>query len=344
MLIKRIRKSLKRISQIPLIQHKPYYQILIEVINWTISNRGTVNDYFDYELYVKNKNPNEYIKRRQYLKIDRKINSTKYYSILEDKYFFHHIVSGNGLNLPNTLYLIENSSIFSLVAKNYISVETFLENDFDGFCKVINGWGGSNIFLIEIFNKKLKFNGDNMSVSDLFKLLGSKKFLIQERIIQHKDMILLNPSCINTLRIVTIKIGHIIHIFHVIQRIGINGSYVDNSLSGNIFIGVHKDSGKLMDYAIKPDVQNFKIYEHPQTNIVFKDFSIPFYNEAIEMTKSLHLLFQQFFMIGWDIGITPEGPIVIEGNQVADLYYAQLLFGGLKSEYLSYSHEYQTMH
>ena len=62
------------------------------------------------------------------------------------------------------------------------------------------------------------------------------------------------------------------------------------------------------------------------------------------MTKSLHLLFQQFFMIGWDIGITPEGPIVIEGNQVTDPYPFQVLYGGIKSSFLAHSNEYKRMH
>jgi hypothetical protein len=225
--------------------------------------------------------------------------------------------------------------------KTYIPVEAFLENDLDGFCKVINGHGGKMIYLLEILNKKIKINGKNCSVSDFFKLLGRKKFLVQERIVQHKDMNALNPSCINTLRVITVKTGQVVQPFSIFQRIGINGNYVDNGLQGNIIAGIQKETGKLMEYAITPDIKNFKIKKHPQTQTVFKDFKIPFYNQAIETTLSLHLLFQHFFMIGWDIGITPNGPIVIEANQVSDPYPIQLIYGGIKSSFLKLVTEYQ---
>jgi hypothetical protein len=226
--------------------------------------------------------------------------------------------------------------------KTYISADEFLSNNIDGFCKLINGFGGKRIFRFEILDKKIRINGNETSVSDFFNLLGNKKFLIQERIIQHKDMDILNPSCINTLRVVTIKTGIKTHLYQVYLRIGINNSFVDNSLSGNIMIGIDKTTGKLMEHAITTDYNNYKITCHPQTKTVFKDFQIPFFQESLEMAKSLHTLFQQFFIIGWDIGITPEGPIVIEGNNITELYSFEVLYGGIRSSFYALAKEYQS--
>lgn len=276
MVVQKIKAALKRFSCVPKTNHKPYFVIVRELIYWILSGMDSFNNYFDYELYLIGKKPGEYIQRRPFLKLYHKINSSKYYSILEDKYFFHQIVRENGFIIPNTIYLIENSSILNCTTKKYVPIEAFLENDLDGFCKVIDGWGGRMIYLVEISKKQLKVNSKEISVPDFFKLLGKEKFIIQERIVQHKEMTRLNPSCINTLRIVTFKTGQTVELYQVFQRIGINGNYVDNGLHGNIIAGVQKDTGKLVGYAIKPDIKDFKIYHHPQTNIVLKDFNIPF--------------------------------------------------------------------
>jgi hypothetical protein len=344
MIIKKLHKVLTQFSIIPKTTHKPYIIIIFELIFWIIANRGGINVYFEYELFLKGKKQRDYIKPYQFKRIENKLNTPKYYPILEDKYFFHQILVGQGYRVPRSLYLIDHSSVFNLESKTYINEEEFLLNNLDGFCKVINGFGGLNIYRFAITDKKLALNDNELSISDLFTFLGNRKFIIQERIIQHKDMNAINPSSINTLRMLTFKIGQTVHFYNLYLRIGINNNYVDNCYSGNIMIGVHKDTGKLFEYAYsnEHDTIQYKMDRHPQTNKVFKDYSIPFYKESVEMVKSLHVLFQQFFMIGWDIGITPEGPIVLEGNNITELYSYQVIYGGLKSSFYELAKAYQS--
>ncbi len=46
-------------------------------------------------------------------------------------------------------------------------------------------------------------------------------------------------------------------------------------------------------------------------------------------------------MIGWDIGITPDGPIVIEGNNITTLHAYQVLYGGMKTSFEDLATEYR---
>ncbi|MBE0653337.1 MAG: hypothetical protein IH594_06040 [Bacteroidales bacterium] len=340
---RKIRRVILHVRNIPGSNHKSYLAILFEICAWLIAHRGGINVYFDYELYLRGKKPGDYIKPHQFERIEKKLNTPEYYPILEDKYFFHQLMVGQGFRIPKNLFLIENSSIFNMDTKTYIHEEEFLRKDLDGFCKVINGFGGKMIYRIKVEDEKLKLNGNEMSVPDFIHFLGKRKFLVQERILQHKDMNVLNPSCINTLRMLTVRTGQTYSLYQVYSRIGINNNYVDNSLSGNIMIGVNRDTGKLMEYAylLESTGADSKLARHPQTNVVFKDFSIPFFKESVEMVESLHVLFQQFFMIGWDIGITPEGPIVLEGNNITELYSYQVLYGGLKSSFFDIAEAYQ---
>jgi hypothetical protein len=197
------------------------------------------------------------------------------------------------------------------------------------------------IYLLEVTAGQLYLNKKAMQVPEFLQVLGSKKYLIQERIVQHEAMDRLNPSCINTMRMLTVRNGQTIHYYQGFLRMGINNSYVDNGLSGNITVGIEQDTGKLLEFAQLPHTNQNRMIRHPQTNTVFKDFQIPFYQESADMVKSLHQVFQQFFMIGWDIGITPEGPIVIEGNNITGLFPFQALYGGLKSSFLDLAQEYR---
>jgi len=252
-------------------------------------------------------------------------------------------LEGQGFRAPRNLYLVDRFNIFHMESRKYITEDEFLQKNFDGFCKLFNGFGGKMIYRAEVMDHHLYLNKEKISYPDFLSFVGKEKYLIQERIEQHEAMNALNPSCVNTMRMLTLRTGPLFHLYQVYLRIGINNSYVDNGLSGNIMIGIDKERGKLMEYAYSSGIgeAQYKLDRHPQTDVTFKDWPIPFFEESVEMAKSLHLTFQQFFMIGWDIGITPDGPVVLEGNNISDLYPFQVLYGGLKRSFFKLAEEYQ---
>ena len=341
-----IKRKLKRgqeyIRTLSKSAHKPYVLIFFEILYWEFFLKGRISYYMDYKLYLKKSRISDYVAPLEFHRIERRLNTPEYYPLLEDKYFFYKILEGSGFRSPRNLFLIDPSGIYDLISRRYIDAEEFLEKDLDGFCKVINGYGGMMIFRIEVSGGKLRLNKEGITVSDFLKRLGRYKYLVQERIIQHPEMDVLNPSCINTIRMLTIRTGQTIHLFADYLRIGINNNYVDNGMNGNIMIGI-QDGGRLMEYAHSSgiDKPGYTLDSHPQTKVFFKDFTIPYYNESAEMAKSLHQHFQQFFMIGWDIGITPDGPIVIEGNNISNFHPFQLLYGGKRSAFRAIAESYE---
>ncbi|MEN8203320.1 MAG: sugar-transfer associated ATP-grasp domain-containing protein [Bacteroidota bacterium] len=341
MIIKKLQKALRRVQKIPLTDHKSYLLIVFELIAWIISNRGELNYYFDYELYIRGRRVADYLKTSEFRRIEKELNSPEYFPILEDKYFFYQTLEGQGFHSPRNLFIIDPSGIYSMESRRPVTHEEFLQCDFDGFCKVINGYGGKMIYQVEVSSQNLFVNKERVLLTDFLQFLEGRKYLIQERITQHKEMNVLNPSCINTMRMLTIRTGQEYLYYQGFLRIGINNSYVDNSLSGNITVGIDHNTASLMEFAMSSHIEHRTMDRHPQTGTVFKGFKIPFYNESVEMVKSLHGIYQQFFMIGWDIGITPEGPIVIEGNNITGLDPFQTLYGGLKSSFLNLAQEYR---
>lgn len=54
---------------------------------------------------------------------------------------------------------------------------------------------------------------------------------------------------------------------------------------------------------------------HPKTNAPIMGTTVPDLDAAVALACIAHQLFAQgFTVIGWDIGLTAEGPVLIEGN------------------------------
>ena len=50
---------------------------------------------------------------------------------------------------------------------------------------------------------------------------------------------------------------------------------------------------------------------------------LPFYSEVFALALEAHRVFGEFPSIGWDIGITRDGPMIVEGNQSWDINLGQ---------------------
>lgn len=137
-------------------------------------------------------------------------------------------------------------------------------------------------------------------------------FLIQERVRQHKDMAALNPTSLNTIRVLSYRSGMEVLIVYSVVRIGRAGQVVDNQSAGGISTTITSD-GKLgkvafggysTDNILKTD-----------SGIVLEGYQIPSYDKAIEMVKRMHMYLPYFNIIGWDVAIEENGnPILIEIN------------------------------
>ena len=80
------------------------------------------------------------------------------------------------------------------------------------------------------------------------------------------------------------------------------------------FIPINFDIGELKGKgftAMKTGSEMFT--EHPTTKFHLPGYKIPFFKESIELCKKFASYIPNR-IIGWDVAITPNGPIIIEGN------------------------------
>jgi hypothetical protein len=165
-------------------------------------------------------------------------------------------------------------------------------------------------------------NLSGKSIKQLFKEYNIN-FTIQDWIRQHERMAALNPTSVNTIRVLSYRSGMEVLIIYAVVRIGRSGSVIDNQCAGGLSTTIDKD-GKLGKAAFggfsDDDI------EKTDTGVVLDGYQLPSYDKAIEMVKRLHLYLPFFNIVGWDVAIQEDGePVLIEFNTAPGL--SQSAFG-----------------
>jgi hypothetical protein len=57
-----------------------------------------------------------------------------------------------------------------------------------------------------------------------------------------------------------------------------------------------------------------RVLKHPDSGVVFEGYKIPYYEEAVALAKRCMDSFYGLKSVGWDVAITTDGPVIIEGN------------------------------
>ncbi|MBR5018600.1 MAG: hypothetical protein IKX53_03060 [Bacteroidales bacterium] len=238
----------------------------------------------------------------------------------QDKYYFYLFLSRLGYPTPRIFYYVRKGRV--------IYEDEAFSSDFEALAKPVDGMMGDGIFFLCRHEGQLFMNGEPCSREDLDAIFASANYIVQERVIQHERLAALCPTSVNTLRMFTVmdREGRVIS-FCPILRIGRMGSLVDNWAKGGISVGVDTKSGTLMDRGSLKPGKGTVVFEHPDTHIRLEGYEIPFYREAEEMVIRLHGQMYRNHSIGWDVAISPQGPVIIEGNDRWEISLLQAAHG-----------------
>lgn len=153
-----------------------------------------------------------------------------------------------------------------------------------------------------------KVVGKDMSVEVLLKSYNDN-YIVQEAISQNYTMASLNPTSLNTIRIMTYwsQNDGVVVLFAVV-RMGRSGAVVDNASAGGLYCGINHD-GSLKEYAYT--LYPFSQCEKSDSEIVFKEFRIPYFEELKEKARKMHENLPYAKVIGWDMAINDKNEIVL---------------------------------
>lgn len=192
--------------------------------------------------------------------------------------------------------------------------------------KPARGTHGNGVKVFDVSDGVTTINGKTLSqVFDAYKV----DFQIQEKFVQHADMAALNPTSVNTLRMLTYRSGMEILLIYSVVRIGRSGQVIDNQCAGGLSTSVDKN-GCLGKYSFGGYYEDN--ITRTDTGIELEGYQLPSFEKAVEFVKKLHFRVPYFDLVGWDIAIDENGePALIEWN--TDPGLSQSAFGSGFGEY-----------
>lgn len=328
----------------PELERKNRLERILDNMAWSIENLEPNMYYTSYGLDIKNfHDPKDYLPYREF-KLSREgahysTPSGRHYDskiLLRDKYIFScYLESALGVGVvPKTLGVLENDYIEEFDTKQRVSIEDFISKHPRFFCKLIDGECADSVLLIQASEGKLWNGKEEISIDGIKKAVSGGRYILQNVVEQHELVNRINPSCINTIRIITIRgKSGAINVFAASMRIGVSkDSFVDNRAAGGMAVGITEE-GKLKKYGFQHVEFGGKSEKHPVTGTVFEGYQLPFWKEVVDLVTKAHGCFRGIQSIGWDVAITPTGPILIEGNDNWEVPNPQDSHGGLKKRW-----------
>lgn len=279
-------------------------------------------DYYAFQLYYKNeKGKSQYISDKL-------------------RYYYCDI-----LNAPGLKEIMNNKYLCYSTYKHFYKREILLINstttlqDFKSFIqkypkfiyKPLSEHSGHGIEIID--------SGSIDIIKWFFEISKNHSGVVEELILQGKELSRLNPSSVNTCRVITFRIDKTVDIFLVCLRMSQGGNIVDNTGAGGIIVDVDCDTGIVkgegFDFAF-----NRYLY-HPLSKTILPGFQLPEWDNAKKLITDMALHVNGTTLVGWDIAYSNKGWVMVEANENSAWTGEQLCHGmGLKNELFSFMDKY----
>lgn len=159
------------------------------------------------------------------------------------------------------------------------------------------------------------------------KLLAGRQFLVEAFIVQHPEMARLNPSSVNSLRVISYFDGTTTTILASVLKIG-NGGAIDNFSGGGMYTMLD-DEGVVHHPAFDESGTSYAV--HPLTGTSIVGFQVPMFDQILPLVDELSRIVPEVPYLGWDVAIGPDRPVIIEGNPNTGVYQAKPSVSGVRT-------------
>lgn len=296
--------------------NKSTLSVLFDMAKCALLYGSGYMDYFEFEFYLLNgKERKTYLTGKYNNDIVKRYNRKEDWHLLEDKGEFNKLFKE---------YL--GREFLDLREATFKEFKEFIYNKDKIVCKPLDNCGGKGIEIIPIDKSIFK---NEYNVLKLYNsIMKKEQFLLEEVIIQNKELSKLYSGSVNTLRVITfLDNTGTTRILNTILRIGNNGN-VDNFSSGGMYTFVN-ESGIVYVPAI--DEVGRVYYEHPKTHEKIVGFKVPDFDKVFAFVDKLSKRVPTIRYVGWDIVITENNICVIEGNEYPGVFQVKPSISGIKT-------------
>jgi hypothetical protein len=157
-------------------------------------------------------------------------------------------------------------------------------------------------------------------VQDLSRFV--EPYLVQPAFRNHSSISDMSPGALCTARIMTSRTenGDFEVTAAAFRMPSDPKSAVDNFHAGGIASSIDVRTGKL-GLATGLEIRDGTIWYdcHPFTGATINGRQLPLWQEAVDLVVKAHRAFNDYALIGWDVALTEDGAMLIEGNRGPDV-------------------------
>lgn len=237
----------------------------------------------------------------------RQLNSAPVRQLLQDKLVSDLYFRKKGLAryLPDLIAIRVAGEVVPLVDNNSIPFPIFL--------KPRHGAGGKGVSVVS-------------STGDWEALLSRKgeteDVILQTQVQNHPYSCAISPHSLNTIRILTVRKarGAESLVCAATHRFGTARSGpVDNVSQGGFMADVELADGSMSNLVGVTRAGRHDMLRHPETDSLVRGVRVPYWAECLALAKAAMAAVPEARHVGWDVAVTPGGPVLIEGNGNPDV-------------------------
>jgi len=303
-----------------------------------------------------------FISRDHLKQVQSKLSPPELNTIVYNKALFYLYSSKLGLPIPYSLGVFWSQAPGIDEAHNSLFLRDdwiiYIEKHFKGEFVTKSSWGhyGSSVRVYKRIGNKFmnlasnKLYDSNELYGELEAQAGEHSIVIQKRAYNHPSIIdFTQNTALQTIRVISYidrsgKLRILSAVMRPVATIEVLDNY--NNFDGGILLArVDVETGKIIrTHFMRDDIPGTSIIEnHPVTNQPFSGFQIPDWEAAMKCITNAAFNMLPIRLVGWDLAITPTGPVIIEGNTAFNTHYLyenskDLLFADMEASGYSLPH------
>lgn len=281
-------------------EHSRWTPVVLADMLWSAGVRQVgFQDYVDYDFAILNRDERAtYMTHPVSNELSQRYDDPRHRGLFHDKLAFNR-----------TFEKFLRREWMTITPENADELRHFVERHGTIIVKEPIGQAGSGVH---------RYRADAVTDWSAFHggLLDRGELLVEEVIVQHPDLAAYCPGTVNTTRVTTFFDGDRTHILAVAQKFG-RGAVSDQMSFGG-FYSMLDDDGR----AVGPGYDSHgNVHEvHPDTGERISDFTLPMLDEVKAFIDEVARVVPTVRYVGWDVVVTPTGPVLVEGNWAAGVY------------------------
>lgn len=289
---------------------------------------------FDLGLFDPSLSPEAlkgFASKAETMALQRELNPSRWSDLTRNKHIFYNRCEAEGLPVPRLI------AVFVTDATGWTAGGDPLRSrdDWAGFferrvaddfvIKPVSGYHGESVRVVRRTDGGFSVaGGRRLAPGELFdEMRGDRfdEFLVQERLWNHPTLAdLAGTDVLQTARVTSLVDGDgRVGILQALWKTAVGGGGTDNyrgGASGNLLVPVEPEGGTLGPAATaEPGGGGIRwLRRHPETGATLEGTRLPFWDDARSLVRRAAGHFLPLRTIGWDVALTPDGPVLVEGN------------------------------